>query len=172
MIFRDLDINNKYEIDFVAKVHTILAISNFDGYKTKPEDLKESHLWKTTLDSLNKKLKNSKIDLVIDKNNIVGVQWIEIINSDELRSHMVWVREEYRGKDLMGKLRKLLIEWGIRKNMKYITSAIEKDNISAQKGQLGLGFVFQNEQLREDGTYLVYKKELKQSGSSVGRAED
>ena len=85
---------------------------------------------------------------------------------------MVWVREEYRGKDLMGKLRKLLIEWGIRKNMKYITSAIEKDNISAQKGQLGLGFVFQNEQLREDGTYLVYKKELKQSGSSVGRAED
>ena len=172
MIFRDLDINNKYEINFVAKVHTIIGSSNFDSYKTKPEDLKESYLWKTALDSLNKKLKNSKIDLIIDKKNIVGVQWVEIINSDELRSHMVWVREEYRGKDLMGKLRNLLIRWGIRKNMKYIISTVEKNNIPSQKGQLGLGFVFQNEQLREDGTYLVYKKKLKQSGSSVGRAED
>ncbi|MBC8308767.1 MAG: GNAT family N-acetyltransferase [Pelagibacterales bacterium] len=167
MIFRDLDISNKYEIDFVAKVHMILGWKNSHNYNI--DKLTDSNQWKPTLDFLKSKLQNSKIILAYSDSDIIGVQWAEIKeNSDELNSHMIWVREEYRNTGVAKKLREKIFEWGIKQNAKYFISSTTVDNLSMQNHNLKLGLTFQYEELRGNKTYYVYRKKLKKSGSPVG----
>jgi len=165
MIFRYLDINNKYEIDFVSKVHMILGWKNSHNYNI--DELTDSNQWKPTLDFLKSKLQNSKIILAYEDSDIIGVEWSEKY-SEEMIDHMIWVRSEYRNTGVGKLLREMAFEWGIKQNVKYFITSTKKDNLIMQNHNLKLGLTFQYEELRGNETYYVYRKKLKKSGSPVG----
>jgi len=166
IIFRDLNLSDEYENNFVAKVHTILGWKNSDNFT--PDDLIDFKQWKSSLNFLESIVNNSKIILAIEGNNIIGVQWAQIQNTHDLNSHMIWVEKKYRNKGVAQKLRKKTYEWGILNGAQYFTSSTKENNIVMQNHNLKLGFKFEYKEVRGDDTYYVYKKKLKKSGSPVG----
>ncbi|ADK15309.1 GNAT family N-acetyltransferase [Clostridium ljungdahlii] len=124
------EINNKYAIQLIEILNTDNVLQEKLGSRkciiSKDEFIKHNNEWSENT--------NSEIFAIVLNNNAIGMISLSYQSVEEKKAKIgYWIGSRYWGKGYASKAFSQILEYAKRKEIKYLSAKIVKDNLASRK---------------------------------------